>query len=110
VMWDALALPGRPILQSDLGVEGNGTELLVRICERVGANRLAVFSVGERHIDLAAMKSPGIEIERLRFHPPVYPQLWGDFIYNLSALDLLMNCGPKAAGIIAGACGRGAAP
>ena len=36
------------------------------------------------------------------FRPPVYPQLWGDFIYNLSALDLLLNCGPKSREIVLG--------
>jgi hypothetical protein len=28
--------------------------------------------------------------------------LWGDFIYNLSALDLLLNCGPKSRDIVLG--------
>jgi len=31
---------------------------------------------------------------------PVYPQLWGDFIPNLSALDLALNCGPRAGDIL----------
>jgi hypothetical protein len=30
----------------------------------------------------------------------VYPQLWGDFIPDLSAFDLLFNCGPKAREIV----------
>ncbi|MCP4666272.1 MAG: WbqC family protein [Deltaproteobacteria bacterium] len=32
--------------------------------------------------------------------PPVYPQLWGRFIPNLSVFDLLFNCGPKGSSII----------
>ena len=27
---------------------------------------------------------------------PVYPQQWGDFLPNMSALDLLFNCGPES--------------
>jgi hypothetical protein len=43
-----------------------------------------------------------IELALRKFRPPVYPQLWGDFRYNLSTLDLLLNCGPKARDIITG--------
>ena len=49
-----------------------------------------------------AMREHGIEITRADFRPPVYPQLWGDFIYNLSVLDLLLNCGPKSREIVVG--------
>jgi hypothetical protein len=35
------------------------------------------------------------------FRPPIYPQLWGAFRYNLSALDLLLTCGPTRLDIIA---------
>jgi hypothetical protein len=48
------------------------------------------------------MAKNGIEITRSNFRPPVYPQLWGDFIYNLSTLDLLLNCGPKSRDIVIG--------
>lgn len=101
-LWEALSLDRRPVLQSELGVTGKGTELLVNLCQHVGADRLAVFPHVEKHLDVAEMKSRGIALDYLHFHPPVYPQLWGEFIYNLSALDLLMNCGPKAGDIIAG--------
>jgi hypothetical protein len=62
--------------------------------------RFAVFPAGERHIDRARMNSAGIQIEYVRFRPPVYPQLWGDLVYNLSAADLLMNCGPRSIEIL----------
>ena len=35
-----------------------------------------------------------------RFKPPVYPQLWGNFIENLSYIDLLFNCGEKSRKIL----------
>jgi hypothetical protein len=31
---------------------------------------------------------------------PVYPQLDGDFIPDLSILDLLLNCGPESLRIL----------
>jgi hypothetical protein len=42
----------------------------------------------------------GISLEFFQPPSPVYPQLWGDFIPNLSAFDLLLNCGPKAKEIL----------
>ena len=99
---DALSLKTKVFRQSDLGVVGTGTDLLINVCECVGADRLRAFPMVQKHIDLGGMKERGIEVARADFHPPVYPQLWGDFIYNLSTLDLLLNCGPKSREIIAG--------
>jgi hypothetical protein len=98
--WNSLAIGCEYIRQSELGVEGRGTDLLVAICERLGADRMAIFPGTAKHIDAALMRAHAIDPVTLPFHPPVYPQLWGDFIYNLSALDLLFNCGPKSASII----------
>ena len=100
VLWKGLSLGTRLVLQSELDVTGKGTDLLVALCRNLGADRYAIFPAAEKHLDLPRMKAHGIDPLYLRFHPPVYPQLWGDFICNLSTLDLLLNCGPKSAGII----------
>lgn len=55
----------------------------------------------EKHLDLTQFQAGGIAVRFARFRPPVYPQLWGPFRYNLSTLDLLLNCGPKSLDIIA---------
>lgn len=54
-----------------------------------------------KYLDLEKFRAGGIQLGFARFQPPVYPQLWGDFRYNLSVLDLLLNCGPKSLEIIA---------
>lgn len=36
-----------------------------------------------------------IEVIWQNFKHPVYPQQYGDFLYNLSSIDLLFNCGIK---------------
>ncbi len=105
-LLDALSLKTRLLRQSELGVVGTGTDLLVKICEHVGAEGLLAFPMVEKHIDMDAMKQHGIRLVRANFHPPVYPQLWGDFIQNLSTLDLLLNCGPKSREILAGPTNR----
>jgi hypothetical protein len=62
-----------------------------------------MFPSAEKHVDLGRVREAAIEPEYLLFRPPIYPQLWGEFIYNLSTLDLLLNCGPKSIEIISNA-------
>ena len=45
----------------------------------------------------------GIAVEWQDFAHPVYPQLHGEFVPYLSALDLLLNCGPRSGQVLAGA-------
>lgn len=90
------------LLQSELGAGGTGTDLLVDVCKRVGATHLAIFPGVQKHLDTESLTEHGIMLSHLDFDPPVYPQLWGDFIYNLSILDVLLNCGPKTTSIVLG--------
>jgi len=92
-LWDALFLPGRLLLQSELGITGKGTELLINICRYLQADTYLVFTPARKHLNVEDMRKHGINTIFIPFHPPIYPQLWGDFIYNLSTLDLLLNCG-----------------
>ena len=101
VMLDALSLEAEPVLQSELGVEGKGTGLLAGICRALGAGRYLTLPAAADYVDRRVMEESGIEVSLLDFRPPVYPQLWGDFVYNLSMLDMLMACGPKSTEIIA---------
>lgn len=100
-LWDALGLRGRLVLQSDLGVTGSGTELLVSICRALHADRYATLPIVEKYLDAGKFRAGGISLAFASFVPPVYPQLCGDFRYNLSVLDLLLNCGAKSLDIVA---------
>jgi hypothetical protein len=100
-LWDALGLQSRLVLQSDLAVSGTGTELLVAICGALDTDTYVTLPFVEKHLDLAQFQADGIAVCFARFRPPIYPQLWGPFRYNLSTLDLLLNCGPKSLDIIA---------
>ncbi|MER3445617.1 MAG: hypothetical protein C4291_01745 [Candidatus Dadabacteria bacterium] len=99
-LWDALVLKNKLYLQSELGVTGNGIELIINICKHLQADTYLTFPIVEKHLDTVLMNQSGIQIEFSRFHPPVYPQLWGGFIHNLSTLDMLLNCGEKRRDII----------
>jgi len=98
--WNALALKTELYLQSELGVTGKGTELIINICKYLQADTYMTFPIVEKHLDVLQMNRSGIQIEFSSFHPPLYPQLWGEFIYNLSVLDMLLNCGEKSRDVI----------
>lgn len=101
-LLDALSISTPMIRQSELGVTGKGTNLLAGLCERLGADRFLTLSTAEKHIETGILRERGIEPVYASFRPPVYPQLWGYFVYNLSTLDLLLNCGPRSRAIVAG--------
>lgn len=99
-LHNALGIQSKLILQSDLGVYGKGTDLLVSACRVLNADTYVALPPARKYLHADSFHSNGIRLEYAHFHPPVYPQLWGDFRYNLSALDLLLNYGPKAKEII----------
>ena len=87
---------------SELRIRSAGTQLLIDICRRVGASVYLAQRSARSYLDAGLFAAAGIELSF--FTPPaaVYPQLWGDFIRDLSAFDLLFNCGPKARDVMRG--------
>jgi len=57
-------------------------------------------SPARKYLDPELFQKEGIELRFFRYDAPVYPQLWGDFLANLSTLDLVLNFGPKAQDIL----------
>ena len=84
------------VRQSDLNTEESGDRLLVEICRRLGAGSLLVPREVRKYLAPGPFDDANIHLQFVSPPPPVYPQLWGDFIANLSAFDLLLNCGPKS--------------
>ena len=85
---------------SKIGLEGKRTKLLLEICKMFGANRY-LSSIGAKDYmeeDGAAeiFEKEGIRVDFLEVNDIVYPQLFGEFIPDLSAIDCLFNCGSDA--------------
>jgi hypothetical protein len=78
------------------------SERLAAICESLGADTYLSGAAGSDYLDLKPFNERGIRVEFQNFKHPVYPQLYGDFIPNLSLLDLLFNCGPDSLNILEG--------
>jgi hypothetical protein len=76
-----------PVSQSDRNLK------LVEICQMLGADTYISGMGAQCYLDESLFKAAGIQVIWLEWHETPYPQLGKGFISNLSALDLLMNCG-----------------
>jgi hypothetical protein len=83
-------------LLSETGIESTGTSLLVDVCKSLGSETYATISTSRAHLEEELFRRNGITLEYYNYRCPGYPQLWGEFIPNLSIVDLILNCGPKA--------------
>jgi hypothetical protein len=81
---------------SELGIKTGGDHLLIELCRFFGASTYQTLAAAGKHLDAGLFENAGIELCYVKFPSWVYPQLWGDFIPDLSAFDLLFNCGTKA--------------
>ncbi len=88
------------LLLSELGVKGRGTGLLIEVCRALGASTFLIQSQAQKYLDPKLFHEHGINLMSFKYTAPIYPQLWGEFIANLSTFDLLFTCGPKAREII----------
>ncbi|MBN1840827.1 MAG: WbqC family protein [Deltaproteobacteria bacterium] len=90
------------ISQSELGISGKANELLIKICRRMQASGYLAQSATRKYLDVRLFAEAGIELHFYTPPSPVYPQLWGNFVHDLSAFDLLFNCGAKSHEILCG--------
>ena len=95
-----LRLECKLIMQSDVGIRETGVGLLIELCRHFGASTYLAQKSAAQYLDESAFEKAGIQLQFFSPPSPVYPQLWGDFIPNLSTFDLLFNCGPKARDIL----------
>jgi hypothetical protein len=90
------------VRSSELTVDGQRSELLLNICKVVGAKTfLGGMGGSRRYLEHDAFAQAGVGVEWQAFEHPRYVQCGSEtFIPGLSALDLLFNCGPDAAGML----------
>jgi len=95
-----LSIGTRVLLLSDLDIDAREPDLSVEICKKLGATSFLAQSSIKKHLREKSFKEHGINLVFFSTVPLIYPQLWGDFIPNLSAFDLLFNCGPRSSAIL----------
>ncbi len=88
------------VRSSALGIDGERSERLVKICQHFCATRYLSGDAAKNYLETDLFNQQGIQVEWQTYRHPKYPQLHGEFIPYLSALDLLLNCGDDSIGIL----------
>ncbi|MBC8287086.1 MAG: WbqC family protein [Nitrospinae bacterium] len=90
-----------PLLRSSqMEISGQKTERLLSICRELGATHYLSGEAASDYILEANFSSQGIELEYQKYDHPVYPQRYPGFVPQLSAIDLLFNCGEQSLSIL----------
>jgi len=95
-MMKCLNIETKVVLLSELGVQARGDQLLIDICRVMGASCYLAQSPAQKYLKPDLFRDAEIELKYFKLPALIYPQLWGSFIPNLSAFDLVFNCGPKS--------------
>ena len=96
----ALDITTKTIKSSELAVTKTKTERLIEICSKLNATYYISGIGGKDYLNEKLFSNSGIKLIYENFIHPTYRQLHGNFIDNLSIIDLLMNEGPKSKKII----------
>jgi hypothetical protein len=83
------------VKSSGLNLRRDPTDRLIDICRQLKADTYLSGPDGVIYMDLKRFKQYGIRVIVQEFVHPVYPQLFNDFRAQMSAVDLLFNCGPE---------------
>lgn len=97
--YDLLGLKTKLVFLSDLPQfsELRKNELIAAICRHFSADSYLSGIGGKAYNQPKIFEKQGIKLEYLDYEPIAYPQLWGNFIPNLSIVDMLFNCGATGA-------------
>jgi len=107
-LCELMAVTTRFVRSSELDVPGLASQRVLDICRALGASRYISGPSARSYLDEPSFGSAGIELCYHRFEHPQYRQLHGEFVPNLSVVDILANEGPEAGSIVRG-CGTAVA-
>jgi hypothetical protein len=91
-----LGIATRIVNARDYAVDGAKTQRLIRLLEKIGATAYLSGPAARDYLDEELFRRHSIRLEYKTYDYPPYPQLWGDFVGAVSALDLIANVGPDS--------------
>jgi hypothetical protein len=98
---DILGITTSIVYASELLADGKKAELLANICEELGASEYVSPPGSRNYLDgTDVFKCRGISYRYFEYEHPVYPQLYGEFLPYMSAIDAIFNCGRESAALL----------
>ena len=93
---DYLKIKTPLLLSSELCLQGSKTLRLIDLLTKLKATTYLSGPSADAYLDKSAFQESGIRLEYKSYYYAPYQQLWGDFIGEVTVLDLIANCGPDS--------------
>jgi len=93
---DAFGIETPTRLSSEFRVASSATRRLVDLCKAAGAGEYYSGAGAREYLEEKLFAAEKIDLSWQDFKVIPYPQAFGGFEPDLSALDLLLNCGPES--------------
>ncbi|GAB4373790.1 MAG: WbqC family protein [Calditrichia bacterium] len=97
---EMLHIPTPLELSSPLHLSSNASLRLAEMVSQLNGTVYLSGPGGKKYLERSHFEQRGISIQYISFSHPKYRQQFGEFIPNLSVIDLLFNEGPLAATIL----------
>jgi hypothetical protein len=101
-LFSTLGITAKRIRSSELAATGTAQDLILRICKEAGADVYLSGRGAAAYQDPKEFARAGIELQYQNFEQPTYTQCFPNsgFLPDLSALDMVLNCGGASLDII----------
>ncbi|MBI4351134.1 MAG: WbqC family protein [Elusimicrobia bacterium] len=96
LLKEAFAIKTPVKFSSEYGVAETASARLARLCAAAGADEYLSGAGAKAYLDPGVFSFAGIKLSWQDFRPREYKQAFPGFEPDMSALDLLLNCGPAS--------------
>ena len=97
-VMNELEIKSKIVFSSDLEISKKGSDRVLDICKAVDADHYITGTFwAESNLRVEEFKKSNIDVEFQKFQHPIYKQIHGEFIPEMSIIDLLFNEGRKEA-------------
>ena len=97
-IMNELEIKSKIVFSSELEISKKGSDRVLDICKAVGADHYITGTFwAESNLRVEEFKKSNIDVEFQKFQHPIYKQIHGGFIPEMSIIDLLFNEGRKEA-------------
>ena len=97
-VMNELEIKSKIIFSSELKISKKGSDMILDICKKVGADYyITGTSWAQSHLRIDEFKKSNIVVEFQKLQHPIYTQIHGKFVPEMSIIDLLFNEGKDRA-------------
>lgn len=100
LLMKELQIKTKTIFSSELGISDKGSNRILNICKKLGADVYLSGILGSDYLNLKNFEENNIKVQFQNFQHPVYEQYYKPFLPNMASIDLIFNEGKNAPKIL----------